>query len=212
VLRTEKRTRRPASSQKEIHIVSERTDTIENKEKYAAVIQLIVGTDAITWNRFYNYLVFASVLILAWFVMYNQATQVEVRGAREGPVVQLQRPTGAPIIMTVMSALGGLADLLGHVWGGGGEYFWDDTSHWDAKLRILSRPIRRGKPSAHVTRRSRCGILWVSRSLALSTCWLSYRASLACYSYCFCGFHGSKVPKATITDRSAADLDKERHA
>jgi hypothetical protein len=103
--------------------VSERTDTIGYKDKYGAVIQLIVGTEAMAWNRFYNYLVVASVLLLAWFTIYSQATPGEFQDAREGQVIQLQRPRGAPLIMTVMSALGAFGGFAWACLGWRGRVF-----------------------------------------------------------------------------------------
>jgi hypothetical protein len=46
---------------------------LEDKDRYAAVVQLIVVTENTSWNRFYNFLVFASVLVLAWTAIYTQA-------------------------------------------------------------------------------------------------------------------------------------------
>ncbi|MBN1397597.1 MAG: hypothetical protein JXA06_06165 [Bacteroidetes bacterium] len=39
-------------------------------DPYAALVQLITHSDSVTWNRFYNFLVANSVLVLAWTAIF----------------------------------------------------------------------------------------------------------------------------------------------
>jgi len=72
---------------------------IEDKDRYAAIIQLIVVAETTSWNRFYNFLMFASVLIVAWAAIYSQSTP----------------PKGATFIMASISVFGFIS---GFAWGG----------------------------------------------------------------------------------------------
>ncbi|HEV3142477.1 MAG TPA: hypothetical protein VGZ47_01180, partial [Gemmataceae bacterium] len=72
---------------------------IEDKDRYSAIVQLVVVSETTSWNRFYIFLVFASILILAWTTIYSQSSP----------------PKCATIIMASMSAVGFIAGLA---WAG----------------------------------------------------------------------------------------------
>lgn len=41
-----------------------------DKTVYSALVQLVIHAESITWNRFYNFLMANSILVLAWAVIY----------------------------------------------------------------------------------------------------------------------------------------------
>ena len=43
---------------------------IANKDVYATLTQMIVQVENISWNRFYNFLMGSSILVLAWGTLY----------------------------------------------------------------------------------------------------------------------------------------------
>jgi hypothetical protein len=55
--------------------------------------------EAISWNRFYNFLMFSTILILAWSTIYSQSN----------------RPKCAPVVMALISVVGMLS---GVAWSG----------------------------------------------------------------------------------------------
>lgn len=50
-------------------------EEITGKEIYSALVHLIIHAESITWNRFYNYLMGNSILVLAWTMVF--ASKVE---------------------------------------------------------------------------------------------------------------------------------------
>ncbi len=43
---------------------------MEKKDYYASLVQLVMQSETITWNRFNNFLVSSSILIVAWAAVY----------------------------------------------------------------------------------------------------------------------------------------------
>ncbi len=46
-------------------------EKISIKEVYSSLVQLATEAESITWNRFYNFLMGNSILILAWATMFS---------------------------------------------------------------------------------------------------------------------------------------------
>jgi hypothetical protein len=44
--------------------------TLSVKEAYPSLIQLVIHAETITWNRFYNFLMANSILVLAWATLF----------------------------------------------------------------------------------------------------------------------------------------------
>ena len=53
---------------------------ITAKEVYPALVQLVIHAESITWNRFYNFLMGNSILVLAWATIFVSAASKEVAG------------------------------------------------------------------------------------------------------------------------------------
>src|SRR5438552_2911872 len=52
---------------------------ISRKDLYAAIIQMVIHAETISWNRFYNFLMGNSVLVVAWAAVFSsQAVSVLV--------------------------------------------------------------------------------------------------------------------------------------
>lgn len=43
---------------------------VSDKETYSAIVQLVAHAESISWNRFHNFLIANSVLVLAWVTIY----------------------------------------------------------------------------------------------------------------------------------------------
>lgn len=43
-------------------------------DKYGAIVQLVIHAENISWNRFNNFLVAATVFVIAWATIYSTAT------------------------------------------------------------------------------------------------------------------------------------------
>jgi hypothetical protein len=53
--------------------VAGRDSVIGIKEAYAAVILSIQNAENVSWNRFYNFLMGSSILVLAWATLYSSS-------------------------------------------------------------------------------------------------------------------------------------------
>jgi hypothetical protein len=79
--------------------VSGDRSVLQREHAYPAWVALVQHAENISWTRFYNFLVFATILVLAWATIYSQAS----------------RPWGAAVVMAVMSGVGLLS---GFIWAG----------------------------------------------------------------------------------------------
>ena len=80
---------------------------IDDKDRYSAAVQLAVLEETTSWNRFDNFLLFVSILILSWVTIYSQTTP----------------PKYATTIMVSLSALGVVSGLAWAVLGWRGHKF-----------------------------------------------------------------------------------------
>ncbi len=46
---------------------------LTNREAYAAMIQMVIQIENVSWTRLYNYLMGSSILVLAWATVYASA-------------------------------------------------------------------------------------------------------------------------------------------
>jgi len=44
--------------------------TVTSKELYPTLVQMILHAENVSWNRFYNFLVFSTILVLAWAAVW----------------------------------------------------------------------------------------------------------------------------------------------
>lgn len=82
-------------------------DQVTDRDRYTATIQMIVGGDNVSWNRFSSFVTFAAALVAGWLVLHTQT----------------QRPQYATAIETVLSGLGLLAGLAWAAQGYRGRRF-----------------------------------------------------------------------------------------
>ena len=40
------------------------------KEVYASLVQMTISAETVSWNRFYNFLMFNTILVLAWATIW----------------------------------------------------------------------------------------------------------------------------------------------
>ena len=69
---------------------------ITDKELYPSLVQLRIHADSVTWNRFYNFLMFNSILVLAWATVYAAHP----------------RPIGAWAVLVAFCFFGGLSGVV----------------------------------------------------------------------------------------------------
>jgi hypothetical protein len=69
---------------------------VTQKEVYPSLINLIIHAETISWSRFYNFLVFNTILILAWATIYVKAPP----------------PYLAGYVMAVLCFLGALSSIF----------------------------------------------------------------------------------------------------
>ena len=80
------------------------------KDVYASLIQLIIHAETISWTRFYNFLVFNTILIVAWTTIY----------VKDPP------PSLAGIVMVIMCAVGILSGMFWACLGVRGRKFLEE--------------------------------------------------------------------------------------
>jgi hypothetical protein len=88
----------------------EEGDMVTPQTLYPSLVQLVVHAEATSWNRFYNFLMFNTILILAWSTIYVAQT----------------RPSGAAAILATMAALGALSGIAMAALGVRGRKFLDE--------------------------------------------------------------------------------------
>ncbi|MFZ2640706.1 MAG: hypothetical protein WA117_06935 [Verrucomicrobiia bacterium] len=93
---------------------------ITAKDIYLALNQTIIHAETISWNRFYNFLMFNTILVLAWATIY----------------AQMNRPPMARTVMAVMCALGFFSGLF---WWGLGLRGRDFLQHYRNLARQMER-------------------------------------------------------------------------
>jgi len=49
---------------------SDETSLLKREHTYAAAVQMVIHTDSISWNRLYNFLTAASIVMLAWATLF----------------------------------------------------------------------------------------------------------------------------------------------
>jgi len=72
-------------------------------DRHAALVDIVLNSEAITWNRFNNFLMFNSIMLLGWATIYAPMTQSEPQGRT------------CATVLSVICALGLLSCL---VWPG----------------------------------------------------------------------------------------------
>ncbi len=69
------------------------------RDAYPALVSFAQQAEANSWNRFYNFLMFSTILILAWSTIYSQSS----------------RPKCASIVLALIAVVGGVS---GVAWSG----------------------------------------------------------------------------------------------
>lgn len=84
-------------------------DMVTAQTLHSSLVQLVIHAEATSWNRFYNFLMFNSILILAWSTIY----------------VATLKP-GAAAILATMAALGAVSGIAMAALGRRGRMFLDE--------------------------------------------------------------------------------------
>lgn len=85
-------------------------DNISPKEVYSSIVQFVCALESSTWNRFYNYLMGNSILILAWATVF---------ASNINPVIVL-------LVLASICFFGGLSGL-----------FWSATAERGKKFMMV---------------------------------------------------------------------------
>jgi hypothetical protein len=104
------------------------------KELYPALVQLIIHAESVTWNRFYNFLMFNTILVLAWATVW-------VSGASQLKAV----------ILVAISSLGGVSGVFWAALGYRGRAFLSDymkmATDLEADSNVWAGEIEKYKPA-----------------------------------------------------------------
>lgn len=93
------------------------------KEMYSSIIQMIIQAETITWNRFYNFLMFNTILILAWATIYASDP----------------RPNMAQMVLVTMCILGGISGVAWAALGFRGRKFLEEYINLAVKFESDSK-------------------------------------------------------------------------
>jgi hypothetical protein len=106
------------------------------KELYPALVQLIIHAESVTWNRFYNFLMFNTILVLAWATVW-------VSGA----------PQLKAVILVAISSLGGVSGVFWAALGYRGRAFLSDymkmAADLEADSNVWAGEIEKYKPATN---------------------------------------------------------------
>ncbi len=80
---------------------------MSSKELYPSLVQMIIHAENITWNRFYNFLVFNTILVLSWTTVWT-ATNA---------------PQSRPVVLVSICILGSLSGIFWAALGYRGRAF-----------------------------------------------------------------------------------------
>ena len=104
------------------------------KELYPTLVQLIIHAESVSWNRFYNFLVFSSILVLAWAAVWVS------------DVPQLK-----PLILAAISLLGAVSGVFWAALGYRGRTFLFEyvkmASEIEADFTVWANDIEKYKPA-----------------------------------------------------------------
>lgn len=50
-------------------------DKVSDKETHSAIVQLVTHAESTSWNRFHNFLIANSILVLAWVTIYVSSSR-----------------------------------------------------------------------------------------------------------------------------------------
>lgn len=105
-------------------------------ELYASLVQMIIHAENITWNRFYNFLVFNTILVLSWATVWIANS-----------------PQSRTVVLVAICILGGLSGIFWGALGYRGRTFLNEymkmAAEFEADLAVWPNNIERYR---HATR------------------------------------------------------------
>jgi hypothetical protein len=105
------------------------------KDAYTSLVQLIINAETISWNRFYNFLMFNTILVLAWATIWVSKDAAAVSKA---------------VVLVAICSLGGISGIFWAALGYRGRTFLDEyvkiSSDIEADARIWAADMKKIKP------------------------------------------------------------------
>lgn len=116
------------------------------KELYPSLVQMIIHAESITWSRFYNFLMFNTILILSWATVWVPATA----------------PQSRPVVLAAICILGGISGIFWAALGYRGRAFLSafmtmakefeaDSAVWTKELDAAGLVQSLARPGTNVT-------------------------------------------------------------
>jgi hypothetical protein len=96
---------------------------VTRQAAHAAILQIYQHADGISWNRLYNFLMFSTILVLAWSTIYSQGN----------------RPRYASFAMALISSLGFIGGIAWAAVGHRGRRFTTFILEQGKRLEDLSK-------------------------------------------------------------------------
>lgn len=93
-----------------------------SKEVYLALVQLIINAETVSWNRFYNFLMFNTILVLAWATVWVASASLALKA----------------VILVAICVLGGVSGVFWAALGYRGRAFLDEYAKIGADLEAQS--------------------------------------------------------------------------
>ena len=88
------------------------------KELYPSLVQMIIHAESVTWNRFYNFLMFNTILVLSWSTIW----------------VSNCSPQGKTVVLATICIVGGVSGVFWSALGYRGRKFLSEYMGMAEKL------------------------------------------------------------------------------
>jgi hypothetical protein len=93
-----------------------------SKEVYPSLVQMIINAETISWNRFYNFLMFNTILVLAWATVWVSKDASALKA----------------VVLLAICSLGGISGIFWAALGYRGREFLDAYAKMAADLEVDS--------------------------------------------------------------------------
>jgi hypothetical protein len=107
------------------------------KELYPSLMQIIINAENITWNRFYNFLMFNTILVLSWATVWVGSS--------------LQQAQLKTVILVTICTLGGLSGIFWAALGYRGRAFLyaytKIAAEFESDSAVWTKDIEKYKPA-----------------------------------------------------------------
>jgi hypothetical protein len=131
-------------------------ESMTPKELYPSLVQMIINAENITWNRFYNFLMFNTILVLSWATLWTAASA----------------PHSRPVVLVAICILGSLSGIFWAALGYRGRAFISEfmnmAKEFEADSAVWSKDLEKYRQATKaIELRDSLGYSWAGSRVLL---------------------------------------------